>query len=93
MRGCAGRHIKRHGREGERKPLRDTRYEEVRSYRWKCLRCGRTFRVYPPGVSQAQQSDRLKATSVLLYVLGLSYGGTVDFPKCTPLVGHFSGCA
>jgi transposase-like protein len=77
--GCAGRHFKRHGREGERKPLRDVRYEEARSYRWKCLRCGRTFRVYPPGVSQAQQSDRLKAISVLLYVLGLSYGGTADF--------------
>ena len=77
--GCEGRHYKRHGREGERKPVRDVRYEEVRSYRWKCLRCGRTFRVYPPGVSQGQQSDRLKAISVVLYVLGLSYGGTADF--------------
>ena len=76
--GCEGRHFKRHGREGERKPLRDVRYEEVWSYRWECLRCGRTFRVYPAGVSQAQQSDRLKAISVLLYVLGLSYGATTD---------------
>jgi transposase-like protein len=30
-------------------------------------------------VSQAQQSDRLKAMSVLRYVLGLSYGGVEDF--------------
>jgi len=34
--------------------------------------------VYPTGVSQAQQSDRLKALSVLLYVLGISYGGVSD---------------
>jgi transposase-like protein len=77
--GCGGQHFKRHGQQGERKPLRDTRYEEVSSHRWKCLRCGRTFRVYPVGVSQAQQSDRLKAVSVLLYVLGLSYGAVTDF--------------
>jgi transposase-like protein len=30
-------------------------------------------------VSNAQQSDRLKAMSVLLYVLGISYGGVSDF--------------
>ena len=43
------------------------------------MTCDRTFRVYPHGVSQAQQSDRLKAMSVLLYILGLSYGGVSDF--------------
>jgi transposase-like protein len=47
--------------------------------RWKCLRCGETFRVYPAGVSGAQRSDRLKGANVLLYVLGLSYGGVEDF--------------
>jgi hypothetical protein len=30
-------------------------------------------------LSQGQQSDRLKAMSVLRYVLGLSYGGVEDF--------------
>jgi transposase-like protein len=30
-------------------------------------------------VSRAEQSDRLKAISVLLYVLGLSYGAVADF--------------
>jgi transposase-like protein len=35
--------------------------------------------VYPQGVSGAQQSDRLKAITVLLYVLGLSYGAVADF--------------
>ena len=76
--GCKGRHFKRHGLRGEKKPLRDPRYAGVRAYRHRCLKCGRTFRVYPRGVSADQQSDRLKALSVLLYVLGLSYGGVED---------------
>jgi transposase-like protein len=37
--------------------------------------------VYPQGVSSAQQSDRLKGMTVLLYVLGLSYGGVSDFTE------------
>ena len=76
---CSGDHFKRHGRRGEAKSVRDTDYREVTSRRFRCTSCGRTFRVYPAGVSQAQQSDRLKAISVLLYVLGLSYGGVEDF--------------
>jgi Transposase IS66 family len=58
--------------------VRDTDHEQVTSYRYKCTTCGCTFRVYPTGVSHAQQSDRLKAMSVLLYVLGRSYGGVAD---------------
>lgn len=76
--GCGGRHVKRHGVKGERKAIRDTRYEEVLAYRYRCLECGRTYRVYPKGVGRDQQSDRLKAMSVLLYVLGLSYGAVED---------------
>jgi len=77
--GCDGHLFKPHGLQGEQKAIRDPNYEHVQSFRHKCLRCGRTFRVYPQGVSQAEQSDRLKASSVLLYVLGLSYGGVADF--------------
>jgi transposase-like protein len=77
--GCGGRHAKRYGTKGERKAVRDTRYEEVVAYRYRCLKCGRTYRVYPKGVGRDQQSDRLKAVSVLLYVLGLSYGAVEDF--------------
>ncbi|MCA1554568.1 MAG: transposase, partial [Chloroflexi bacterium] len=44
----------------------------------RCLKCQRTFRVYPSGVSTAQQSATLKGLSVLLYVLGLSYQGVSD---------------
>lgn len=77
--GCNGRHFKAHGVRGERKPLRDFQHQETKAYRRKCMRCGGTFRVYPRGVSRGQQSDRLKAMSVLLYVLGLSYGAVEDF--------------
>ena len=76
---CSGDTFKPHGRKGEAKAVRDTDHEEVTAHRYKCVKCGRTFRVYPTGVSQAQQSDRLKAMSVLLYILGLSYGGVSDF--------------
>jgi transposase-like protein len=76
---CSGDTFKSHGIKGETKAVRDTDHELVTSRRYKCATCGRTFRVYPVGVSHAQQSDRLKAMSVLLYVLGLSYGGVADF--------------
>jgi hypothetical protein len=70
--GCEGRHFKAHGVKGEHKALRDPQYDTVMAYRRSCLSCGGTLRVYPRGVSSDQQSDRLKALSVLLYVLGLS---------------------
>jgi len=77
--GCDGRFFKPHGVKGEDKALRDPSYDQVNSHRYRCLKCDRTFRVYPPGVSKAQQSDRLKAITVLLYLLGLSYGAVSDF--------------
>jgi transposase-like protein len=76
--GCEGRQFKAHGVKGEAKPLRDPHCRMVTAYRWRCLSCGQTFRVYPRGVSHDQQSDRLKGLSVLLYVLGLSYGAVED---------------
>ena len=76
---CTGCYFKPHGVKGETKAVRDFKQDTVTSYRWKCMTCKRTFRVYPAGVSGSQQSNRLKAVSVLLYVLGLSYGGAADF--------------
>ena len=76
---CDGHYFKPHGLEGQRKAVRDLSCEQVESFRHKCLKCNGTFRVYPRGVSRAQQSDRLKGISVLLYVLGLSYGAVADF--------------
>lgn len=77
---CGGQHFQRHGQKGEPKEVRDLRQSAVQSYRYECLRCGRTFRVYPRGVSKGTpQTDQVKGMSVLLYVLGLSYGGVADF--------------
>jgi transposase-like protein len=55
-----------------------TKYEGVEAQRYRCLRCNRTFRVCPKGVSRAQRSDELKAFIVLLCLLGLSYGAVSE---------------
>jgi transposase-like protein len=70
--GCGGK--KFHLRQQVSKPLRDTVYQEVQVPRYQCLRCKRTFRVYPEGTSRAQTSQRVKGLAVMLYLLGLSYG-------------------
>lgn len=74
---CQGRHFKNHQQHCN-KTVRDTKHEQVEVYRRKCLSCKRTHRVYPQGVSKAQQTDRLKGASVMLYVLGISYRGVED---------------
>jgi transposase-like protein len=74
---CNGTHFKAHQLHC-RKPVRDRRHTQVTARRYRCLKCHRTFRVYPTGVSHDQQSDTLKGLSVLLYVLGLSYQGVAD---------------
>jgi len=77
--GCGCQDFKKHGKESKREHIRDTQYDKAHSQRWLCLRCQRTFRSYSPGISNAQQSNRLKAMSIILYVLGLSYGAVADF--------------
>jgi transposase-like protein len=74
---CNGTYFKEH-QVNCRKPMRDTRYSQVTARRYRCLKCQRTFRVYPTGVSHAHQSDTLKGVSVLFYILGLSYQGVSD---------------
>jgi hypothetical protein len=71
---CQGRHF-RHHQEVE-KPLKDTEYASVSAQRNECLRCKRTFRLCPKGVTRAQNSQRVKGLGVMLYLLGLSYGAT-----------------
>jgi len=72
--GCQSRHFEHH--QEVDKPLRDTEYGIVSAHRYRCLRCKRTFRVYPLGVTGAQISRRVKGLGVMLYLLGLSYGAT-----------------
>ena len=71
---CNGK--KFHCRQEVAKPLRDTVYQEVQVHRYQCLKCKRTFRVYPQGTTPAQTSQRVKGLAVMLYLLGLSYGAT-----------------
>jgi DNA-directed RNA polymerase subunit RPC12/RpoP len=42
------------------KPLRDTDFEAVQAYRFRCTECERTFRLYPQGVDKADLSQRLR---------------------------------
>src|SRR5215208_6436782 len=70
--GCGGQHLQHW--QAVPKPLRDTQLSKVVAQRYRCVRCGRTFRVYPLGVSHDQTSARLKGMAVLFYVLGMSYG-------------------
>lgn len=45
-------------------------------YRYRCCRCGRTFRHYPQGVDRADQTHRLRKLVALYWVLGMSLRGT-----------------
>lgn len=74
--GCGGRYFALH--ERRRKVLGDPTYGEVKVRRYKCLTCRRSFCVHPFGVTQHHRSQRLRGIGILLYVLGLSYGGVVD---------------
>ncbi len=84
--GCAGRHFKLYEQRCPKR-LRDPKHDLVIAKRLYCVRCGRSFRVYPQGVTRASQSQALRGLSVFLYVLGLSYGGVADLLEAfgTPL--------
>ena len=69
---CSGKRFRFH--QPVSKSLRDTIHQQVETHRYECLKCGRTFRVYPGGVPGAQTSQRVKGLAVMLYFLGLSYG-------------------
>jgi len=56
--GCNGKHFKL--LQEVPRPLRDTQYSEVWARRYRCVRCGRTFRVYPAGVCREHFSQRVK---------------------------------
>ena len=72
--GCQCRHFEHH--QEVDKSLKDMAYGTVFAHRYRCLRCKRTFRLYPQGVTRAQTSQRVKGLGVMLYLLGLSYGAT-----------------
>lgn len=69
---CQGKYFQM--RQEVAKNVRDMQYGQVCARRYECLRCHRTFRVYPQGVLAGQFSQRVKGLGVMLYLLGLSYG-------------------
>lgn len=74
--GCGGRVFALHQRWPKR--VADSVYAEVIVRRYKCVCCGRSFRVHPVGINADHRSQRLRGIGVMLYVLGLSYGGVAD---------------
>jgi transposase-like protein len=70
--GCQGKRFI--PRQEVRKKVVDAEHREVKAWRYQCLTCGKTFRVYPEGVSNKQISQRVNGMGVMLYLLGLSYG-------------------
>jgi len=67
---CASRDIKFH--QAVSKPVSDPSASRVEVARYRCLACRRTFRAYPPGVSNDHVSKRVKDLAVLLYLLGFN---------------------
>jgi transposase-like protein len=68
---CKGETFQRWGQVN--KPVKDVRVRNVKVYRYRCCHCGRTFRHYPDGNSQADQTERLQLFAIILWKLGLSY--------------------
>lgn len=68
---CAGATFQRWGQVN--KPVKDMRVRNVKVYRYRCCGCKRTFRHYPAGNTNADQTERLRLFAVLLWTLGLSH--------------------
>lgn len=70
---CKGELLQRWG--SQTRQVRDPQVQTVQIYRYRCCRCRHTFRHYPVGVDQAQQTLRLRKLTALCWILGLSYRG------------------
>jgi transposase len=72
---CQGETFQRWGKV--RKPVRDNRLRSVQVYRYRCCHCRGTFRHYPEGVDQADQTQRLRKLAAIYWVLGMSLRSAV----------------
>ena len=70
---CSSQILQRWG--SVQKPLRDTDFEVVVAYRFRCIQCTRTFRHYPDGVDKADMSQRLRCLAAMAWSMGLSLRG------------------
>ena len=71
---CGSILLHRHGAVA--KPIKDLYLSEVVVLRYRCTDCGRTFRHYPEGVDQHDQSLRLRGLAALSWAPGLSLRST-----------------
>jgi transposase-like protein len=55
------------------KPVKDTRLDRVIARRYRCTTCTRTFRHYPLGIDEHDQSQRIRALAAIFWGLGLSH--------------------
>ena len=67
---CDGETFQRWGRVKKR--VRDTQARSIWVYRYRCCRCGKTFRHW---TTKADQTERLRLFAVICWRLGLSYCG------------------
>jgi transposase-like protein len=74
---CKGETFQRWG--GAIRKVRDPHIHEVLVYRYRCCTCHHTFRHDPVGISQASQTERMRALAAIGWILGLSYRGLARF--------------
>jgi hypothetical protein len=73
------------------KPVIDPQVKEVVVHRYHCPSCGKTFRQYPPGVSSADQTDRMRFLCALMWKIGASLRQTTGLLGIwKPTVGHMT---
>jgi transposase-like protein len=77
--GCKG--VRFHLKQEVDKNVRDTKHTLVKARRYECLLCHGTFRVYPQGIRNKSISQRLAGVSVMMYLLGMSYGAVEIMTK------------
>jgi transposase-like protein len=60
------------------KSVRDSNTQEITIYRYRCCKCGRTFRAYPEGVDRSLFSRRMTHLAALTFAMGLSVKEVTD---------------
>lgn len=58
------------------KPLIDPKLTFALLYRYRCTQCRKTFRHYPQGITEADQTDRMRFVCALMWKMGASLRGT-----------------
>jgi transposase-like protein len=70
---CPGKTFQRWG--SVIREVKDPHVKRVIVYRYRCCLCHQTFRHYPQGVTQAQQTQRLQILVAIGWRLGMSHRG------------------